>query len=252
MTSADQGWKTVDGGDPFRYHPELRHLVKSPSSSFFRDFQPSSMDQLMAEIGRKPDWRYSDEERDAMFRAALDEYRDRDLWVFAYGSLMWDPAIYFEEVRHAYTSDHQRRFILWVEGGRGTPERPSVMAALDNGPGCHGLVFRIAAERLEEELGQIWRRERIAPAYCDALLTATTREGPVTALAFVADHSSEQIRPDLSRSEQVEALATASGVLGSNLEYIDNLKEQFDALGIEDEEVDALHAAAHEYLSSHS
>ena len=249
MTGADQSWKTVDGGDPFRHHPELRSLVKSPSQSFFRDFQPSSMDQLMAEIGRQPDWRYPDDVREEMLGAALSAHRGSDLWVFAYGSLMWDPAIYFEEVRHAHADGFQRRFILWVEGGRGTPARPCVMAALDKRQGgCHGLVFRIAAEKLEQELGQIWRRERIAPAYSDEMIAVETAAGPVTALAFVADCTAEQIRPELTREEQVEALATASGVLGTNLEYIDNLKEHFDALGIVDDEVDQLHAAAHAYL----
>ncbi len=245
MGSGEQAWRAADGSDPFRHHPDLRALITPPGDSFFRGFQPASLDEQMAQMGRPPDWRYPDDIREAEFHAFLDQHGARDLWVFAYGSLMWDPAVYFDELRHAFVPDCARRFILWTEGGRGTPDRPAVMAALDKGNGCHGLALRIAGERLSEELGHIWRRERIAPAYVSQMVTAQTDQGDIQALTFLADHSAEAIRPDLTRDQQVEALASAEGVLGTNIAYIDNLKHHFDQMGIADAEMDMLHRMAH-------
>lgn len=57
--------------------------------------------------------------------------------MFAHGSLMWDPAIDFAEVRRAWLPGHARRFILCdIHGARGTRDAPGLMAALDRGDGC--------------------------------------------------------------------------------------------------------------------
>ena len=141
---------------------------------------------------------------------------------------MWDPAVHFAEVRRAHVAGYARRFILKdTFGARGTPELPGVQAALDVGAGCDGLAFRIARERVEEETGYIWRRELIAPAYTPVFVEAATAAGPIEALAMVADHAAEDIRPDLAHAEQVRYLATGAGFLGTSLQYIETLAAQF-------------------------
>jgi hypothetical protein len=96
-------------------------------------------------------------------RAALEGH-EGDLWVFGYGSLIWDPALEFAEVRRAFAPNHRRRFILEdIYGGRGTPNGPGLMAALDDGDGCNGLCFRIAAAA----------RSRRRPRSCSARGTGT-------------------------------------------------------------------------------
>lgn len=235
-----------DTTDPFRHHPELRGLVTDPAQSFFRTFDPTAFDEQARASGRPADWRYPDIIRNQLVDEARARFGGRDLWVFAYGSLMWDPGVVFAEVRHARIRGYARRFILHDEGGRGSPERPAVMAALDavKGHDCEGLVFRIEASLLHDELELLWRREMIAPAYEPVTIPAETRQGKVEALAFVARHDTRDIRPDLTRDEQVEALAFAEGPLGTNFAYIDNLKTHFDAMGITDPEIDDLHTAA--------
>lgn len=227
--------------DPFRHHPGLRGLIEDPLTSFFRDFRPEEMDARLAEQGIEPGWRYPDAEREAYRNAALSGRETHDLWVFAYGSLMWNPALVFEEVRRAWLPSHARRFILKdTFGGRGTPDRPGVMAALDTGPGCHGLAFRIAAARLDTETEILWRRERVAPCYHEAFLPAETDHGPIEVLAFTADHGADMIVPDLGHAEQVEYAATGAGFLGTSLEYLENLAAHFAELKIEDPELTRL------------
>ncbi len=227
--------------DPFCHHPELRHRIVDPAQSYFRTFRIEDRLAQMQAQGMPTGWWYSDSEREAMRARALEGHRDADLWVFGYGSLMWDPGIRFEEVRRARVPDYARRFILKTShGGRGSPEAPGLMAALDAGEGCEGLVFRIDRANIEAETEILWRRERIGPAYIPAFIEANVADRLVMVLAFVADHEAASIDASLTRAEQVRLLATGNGFLGTSLDYLARIAEQFAALGIEDEEVSAL------------
>jgi cation transport protein ChaC len=237
--------------DPFSHHPELRDRISDPMTSFFRSFTTQDLAVRLRERGFPVDWWYSDGEREASRAAALAGRWDGDLWVFAYGSLMWDPALRFEEVRRAHVPDCARRFILKdVYGGRGTSDAPGLMAALDRGPGCDGLVFRISRKNIDEETKVLWRRERIGPAYIPTFVEAIASERRITALAFMADHDAPLIDASLTRTEQIEFLATGTGFLGSSLEYLRNIASHFTALGIEDEEVVSLLREAEAYIAS--
>src|SRR4051794_21749929 len=88
-----------------------------------------------------------------------------DVWVFRYGSLMWNPAFTFAERRVGIIRGWHRRFCLWLEMGRGSPDNPGLMLALDRGGTCRGVAFRIPAQQVRSELLLIWRREMFGTAY---------------------------------------------------------------------------------------
>ena len=88
-------------------------------------------------------------------------------------------------------------------GARGTFESPGLMAALDKGLGCEGLLFRIACDNIEEETEILWRREQVGPAYKSAFVEALVPNRRITALTFVADHDAEMIDANLTREEQI-------------------------------------------------
>lgn len=226
--------------DPFAHHPGLRGRIVDPMTSFFRTFQPSDFDAAMEAAGRPADWRYSDAEREARRQAVLAGRLDADIWVFAYGSLMWDPAFVYAEVRRGRIEGYARRFCLSETYARGTPDAPGLMAGLDHGPDCEGLVFRIGAEVADRETEILWRREGLGSAYHPVFAPVTTAHGTVEALAFVADHASPVIFPNLTREEQVKLIATGVGVLGSSREYLENIAAQMAALRIEDTDVTGL------------
>lgn len=234
--------------DPFRHHPVLRDRIAAPETSFFRNFLPSDLDEQMRERGVPDSWRRSEEEIEASRVEMLAEHGDGDFWFFGYGSLMWDPAVHFAEVRHGRAEGYMRSFCLFdTLGGRGTREQPGLMAALDVGDSCDGLVFRIARDRLAEETQVLWRREYLAPAYTPVFIDVATGHGAVRALTFVADHEADMIRADLSHADQVRLIATGTGFLGSSLEYIENLARHFEALEIDDPHVSRLLADARAY-----
>ncbi|MEM9970641.1 MAG: gamma-glutamylcyclotransferase [Pseudomonadota bacterium] len=225
----------TDDHDPYRHHPNLRGKIDDPEASFLRTFSNKVMEELADKHGLPKGWWYSDDQREALRARVLDGRWGRDLWVFAYGSLMWDPAIHFAEVRRARIDGYARRFILLDENGaRGTCEAPGLFAALDAGSRCDGLVFRIAADVLDTETRILWQREQIAPGYNAVFLPADVGDGTVEALAFVADCDAANVRPDLTHAMQVDCIATGAGVLGTSADYLRGIVEKLDELGIDD------------------
>jgi cation transport protein ChaC len=229
--------------DPFRHHPGLRDKIKPAADSFFRDFTAEMMLGILEEKGLEPFPVFDDDTREGLRRHVLEGH-DGDLWVFAYGSLIWDPALEFSEVRRAFAPHHRRRFILEdIYGGRGTRERPGLMAALDDddgGEGCHGLCFRIAGDRVETETEILFRREVLGPGYIPAFIPVEMADQSAHALTFLADHASDMINANLSRETQVRYLATGTGFLGTSHAYLLNVVEHLREMDIADPDLDAL------------
>ncbi|WP_309665054.1 gamma-glutamylcyclotransferase [Tabrizicola sp.] len=234
--------------DAFAHHPDLRGLITDLDRSGFRHFDPQVYAANHPEL-RLETFITPAAEREALRRATLAGWQG-DLWVFGYGSLMWDPAFHFAELRRARVADHARRFILKdTFGGRGTAKQPGLLAALDHGPGCDGLAFRIEAKDVAHETEILWRRELAGPAYHAAFVTADTAQGQIRALTFTADHASKAIVGNISRAEQVRYIATRTGSFGSSLAYLSNIATHFAALGIEDAEVSGLMRETAAYLA---
>lgn len=235
--------------DAFSCHPELRGRISDPLTSPSRALTTAKLASLTKARGLPAGWWYSDSEREAERARTIAGRQDTDLWVFGYGSLMWDPAIRFEEVRRAHVRDHARRFILKdIYGGRGTVDVPGLMVALDKGPGCDGLAYRISRRNIDEETEVLWRRERIGPAYTPVFVEAITADSRMMALTFVADHDATLIDASLTRAQQIRYCATGTGFMGSSLDYLRNIASQFAALGIQDNEVSELLRETESYI----
>lgn len=232
--------------DPFVHLPSLKGRIVDPAASQFRLSGPGveKWDEMARRGGYPENWRHTDEHRHATRKTALDGRTGSDIWVFAYGSLMWDPAFFFEEIRCATLPGLHRSFCLRIELGRGSPSSPSLMAALDKGGECHGLAFRIARERIETETDMIWRREMVTDGYRAEFLDVATPQGQIEALSFVADPTSAKYVGRLPEDEAAAVIATGSGVLGTNLEYLDGLARRLRDLDIVDPGFFALHERA--------
>lgn len=239
--------------DPFVHLPHLRDRFIAPQASKARVTPEvlAQWDQAAVERGTEMPWRLPDDEREASRRAFLASIdTTQGLWVFGYGSLMWDPAIHFVETRAAALDGHQRLFNYRVIGGRGTPERPGLVLSLMPKAGlrCDGLVFRIAAGLVEQETQILWRREMIRGGYAPSLLTVDTPQGAVRALAFVARADNPSYVHDLSLDETADIVATASGHLGHNCDYLIQLAHQLQALGLVDPYINDLLERVHQRL----
>ena len=223
-------------------------MIVPPDASEMR-FGQDRFAELDAEAeleGWPPGWRMEHDAREANRRAVLEGRLGSDLWVFAYGSLIWDPGVHVEEYRFAALPGWRRRFCMRLEGGRGSRERPGLMAALDDGGRCDGVVLRIKAPLVDQETEFMWRREMFSGAYRPIFKEAETPQGPVEALVFVMDKANERYMPDLSEADAARMIAAAEGRLGTNFEYLDSLVRHLGALGVADEDMARLHRRAAE------
>jgi cation transport protein ChaC len=183
----------------------------------------------------------SDSEIESSIAEALARRpKDGDVWVFGYGSLIWNPAFEFVEKRVALVRGWHRRFCLWLRGGRGTPESPGLMLALDRGGCCRGVAFRLDPRQIEEELLILWRREMLSGSYEARWLDARSCEGPVRVLTFVANRRHDRFTNLLSDEEVADRIAVARGPLGSCAEYLLNTVEHLEALGFRDQSLERI------------
>lgn len=228
--------------DAYRHLPHLRERIAPAEASALR-VTPQVLalwDERARVQGRGDAWRLSDAQLEAS-RAALLGAAGRELWIFGYGSLTWDPGFHFDEVRMAELPAHRRRFSCRTTLGRGSPECPGLMLTLEPGEGdCAGLVFRVDAERAAHESGMVWRREMIRGIYRPCLLPLRTPQGPVSALVFAANPAHADHIGELPLDDSAEIIARAAGVLGSNRDYLEQLVRQLAHLGIVDAYLNAL------------
>jgi glutathione-specific gamma-glutamylcyclotransferase len=157
-----------------------------------------------------------------------------DWWVFAYGSLLWNPLFPFEDARPATLSGRRRRFCLWSLASRGTANQPGLVLGLDRGGSCHGVVYRLPARSAKAELALLWRREMVLGAYLPLWVTVRCDAKPLVALAFVVDRAHRQYTGNLTLGEQADVLASAAGAFGSSADYLERARVALVTHGIVD------------------
>jgi cation transport protein ChaC len=185
----------------------------------------------------------SEEELDESRRATLGGADlSPGVWLFGYGSLIWNPAFHFTERRTGRVFGWHRRFCLWTHLGRGCPERPGLVLGLERGGSCRGVAFRIAPEAVEEELAIVWRREMISGAYVPRWVDVHTGTGVVRAITFAINHAHERYASFLPDDRVVEVIAGASGWLGPCADYLINTVDHLAALDIHDRPLERLRA----------
>jgi cation transport protein ChaC len=194
----------------------------------------------------------SDAELAASLDATLAKHDPtQDVWLFGYGSLMWNPVVEFVERRPALVHGWHRRFCLHMVMGRGSPDAPGLMLALDRGGACRGIAFRIPAAIARHELALIWRREMFAGAYDARWMTARTAQGAVPAIGFTVNRAGPRYLGALAQDEIVRRLATATGKLGSCRAYLEEATAALRQLGLRDPVLERLRQAVDRELLRH-
>lgn len=198
---------------------------------------------------RRTDW--SDDRRHAHLQETLAQNPDPEaIWVFGYGSLIWDPRFEPLETRPATLHGHRRSFCFWTTRGRGTPERPGLGLAIVPGGGpVQGLAYKLPSDSLDEVLDALWRREMSNGVYHAEWKPMETLEGDVQAIVYVANDTHPNYCGDLPLEEQARIMAGAKGPRGWSYEYLGNLVKEFQRLGIDDDHHYALYARIMEIVA---
>ena len=165
------------------------------------------------------------------------------MWVFGYGSLLWNPGFPVAEARVATLHDYARSFCMRSIHHRGSVARPGLVLALDRAPGaaCRGLGLRVAPGVEDRTLAYLRERELISSAYLERELPILFEDGGiVTALVYVIDPEHGQYCGGLSLEDQAQIIARATGDRGPNTEYLFNTAAHLHGIGLADPDLDWL------------
>lgn len=179
--------------------------------------------------------RLSDAALEASIAATLRPWDARhDLWLFGYGSLMWNLGCEYTQRLPARIFGYHRSFCLWSRINRGTPEAPGLVLALERGGSCAGFAFRIPRECVGDFMLPLWRREMQYGSYLPRWLACHTRKGIRRALGFAINPQASGYCGHLDEADRVECILRGRGIYGSSADYLFNTVKSLQELGIHD------------------
>lgn len=167
-------------------------------------------------------------------RILADWNPTHDLWVFCYGSLIWNPLFHYIERQTVTIHGFHRTFCLRSRHGRGSVEQPGLMLGLDFGGCCNGVALRIPAAQVRHELMLVWRREMAIGSYSPRWITARAGKQKLQSVAFVVNHAHPYYAGKLPLDTVVKTLATAKGKFGSGADYLYQTVDCLNKHGIRD------------------
>jgi glutathione-specific gamma-glutamylcyclotransferase len=155
----------------------------------------------------------------------------RDLWIFGYGSLMWNPGFPHAEAQPALLHGFHRAFCVYSSRYRGTPERPGLVLGLDLGGTCKGVAFRVPSGELASALQYLWEREMTNRTYHLQAVSVRIPAGVVRARAFVVDRRHQNYAGRLSLDETARLIIQGIGARGPCRQYLENTVAELRKLG---------------------
>jgi len=166
-----------------------------------------------------------------------------DLWIFAYGSLMWNPGFEPVEKVLARANGFQRGFYMRSVHYRGTEDVPGLVLALDvcDGASCEGMALRVDMSERARVLAYLRERELISYAYYEHICKLELGDGrQVEAVTYVVARDHAQYAGNLSLADQAEIILRAQGSAGPNRDYLASTVASLRGFGIEAAELFAL------------
>lgn len=159
-----------------------------------------------------------------------------DVWVFGYGSLLWNPGFDVAEQVTAVLPGWHRSFCIRLTRFRGTPEQPGLMMSLMPGGSCRGALLRIDAASVPASLRTLWRREMTVkpPNTPPRWVTAKVRGTDVRAIVFAANRKGPNFVGGLTQEQIADVLCKAAGHWGSGADYLMQTIDQLERLDIRD------------------
>jgi len=166
----------------------------------------------------------------------MTKTRKDEIWVFAYGSLMWRPDFEFAESGPALLRGYHRAFCIYSHIYRGSPKNPGLVLGLDAGGSCVGRAFRLRPDAAPDILAQIHAREMIYQVYVARHLpvTLSQRKGRPRVLAhtYTADRAGPQYAGKLDHDITVELIRNGQGIAGNARDYLANTIHHLRQLGL--------------------
>jgi len=165
---------------------------------------------------------------------------EKGVWVFGYGSLMWNPDFKLAEKITGTVKGYRRSLCLKSMVYRGTRDFYGLVFGLDKGVSCQGMAYRIAEKDIHSEMLKIWEREMFAGTYIPTWVNVNTKQGDISAVTFVINHEHKHYLPNLGLKVIAERVARAEGNCGSCHDYVKNTVKCLHLLGLRDHALEDL------------
>ena len=185
-------------------------------------------------------------------RALVRRPESRDLWIFAYGSLMWRPDFPVMEAAHARLTGYHRCFCIYSTHHRGSSQRPGLVLGLDRGQVCDGIAYRVADAQVKSIIDDLRKRELVNGVYREAFVPvelAGEARREVQALAYIVERAHPSYVAGLSLAEQARLVRGAKGMSGTNLDYLANTLRHLGELGIRERSLERLMVLVGPYIA---
>ena len=207
------------------------------------------VDEMIARAGTSLPVLSEDERQQSLAATLAAQPVPGDIWLFGYGSLIWNPAFHYTDRQPALIRGWHRQFCLSTPIGRGTPEFPGLVLGLDRGGACRGVAFRIAQAEVRTELELVWRREMVTGSYVPrwVRLHGPTIPDGSFAIAFTINRKARNyVRPG-SDAETANVIAKAVGTLGSSRDYLLDTIQGLEGFGITDQHLNRIAQLVHQH-----
>ena len=170
-----------------------------------------------------------------------DDGINEDIYIFGYGSLLWNPTINYEAQYLAKVYGFHRSFCMKTNLGRGSFKTPGLMLGLDKGGSCIGSAYKLNRDDAIKNIDILFKREMVTGAYKPKLLkTKLDNNKIVLSLAFTVDKKHKNYFSDKDTSVKASMISKANGFLGSCKEYFEYTLKSLEELNITDKEMRAI------------
>jgi glutathione-specific gamma-glutamylcyclotransferase len=166
-------------------------------------------------------------------------------WVFAYGSLIWNPGFTFVRSAPARLEGFHRALCVKSHKYRGTPECLGLVFGLDHGGYCEGVAYEVEESLWPQTYEYLTQRELITHVYHEAYLPVLLKveARTVDALTYIVDPAHEQYAGGYELVEVLTFVRQGHGIGGSCVDYVKNTANHLREMGISDPALDRVVAA---------
>lgn len=162
------------------------------------------------------------------------------MWVFGYGSLIWNSGFPVAQSRVATLHGFSRSFCMWSVTFRGTPARPGLVLGLAARPEahCRGVALQVTPGAEDDTLAYLRERELTASAYEERIVRLSPDDGAeVDAVTYVVNPGHDLSCANLDLEGQAQVIARATGNRGANSDYLFNTVAHLEGAGIADSDL---------------
>lgn len=170
------------------------------------------------------------------------------LWIFGYGSLVYNPGATRYDVKvPAFIKGMKRRFYQGSTDHRGTPESPgrvvTILPSRAEDAYVWGVAYRIVGDTEDEALQYLNYREK--DGYTSKKTKFYLEDGSVGgyALVYYASSTNGSYLGKLPYSQVAQKISESEGPSGKNIEYFNRLNIALLSSGVRDKHLYKIRAA---------